>query len=444
MSQGRVVSLILRLALGLLVAAAPAVPARACPLVSLAGSAPQGRRFVAAADLAIVGVDVLTMDDDEWLVDQTVLVEGARITAIGSRARVVVPPGARVLEGQGRVLMPGLVDAHVHLRRAEQDALVRYLEAGITTARDMNGRPFVLDWRDWIEAGEFVGPRLRVASPALGNWSSPKEGYPTPETRAEAEDVVRRVHAVGYDWIKVYSFLPPEGFRGVVDAAGRLGMPVGGHVPIDTGLAEALRLGIRSVEHLTEYVASALTPEQRALDEADFRSVFGAGEVDWSVIDALIEATVAARAWNVPTLVWFDRNLPAPMAEGAWSDPDLRAQGARNRREIVRRLHAAGARLAVGTDSDAGGDLPADAIHDEIAAMVETGLEPAAVLRLATVGGARLLGLGAEQGAVRVGQRADLLLLRCDPRGDLSCLRSPEVVVTAGRVVVGGGDARTR
>jgi len=412
-------------------------------LLPLVVAAAQGHS-VADADLAIVGVDVLTMDDSRMLVDQTVLVDGTRITAIGGRDRVAVPSEARVLEGRGRVLMPGLVDAHVHLRRAQQDALVRYLEAGITTTREMNGRPFILDWRDWIEAGEFVGPRLRVASPTLGNWSSPKEGYPTPETRAEAADAVRRFHAVGYDWIKVYSFLPAEGFGGVIDTAGRLGMPVGGHVPVDTGLVGALDRGLRSIEHLTEYVGSALTPEDRALDQTDFRSTFGAGDVDWAMIDDLIEATVAARAWNVPTLVWFDRNLPAPMAEEAWANPDLRAQGARNRREIVRRLHAAGARLAVGTDSDDGGDLPADAIHDEIAAMVEAGLEPAEVLRLATVSGARLLGLAGEQGAVRVGQRADLLLLRCDPRGDLSCLRSPEVVVTAGRIVVGEVEAPTR
>lgn len=408
----------------------------ALTLVS-SGRAAEQRRFVAPADLAFVGVDVLAMEDGGGLLrDQTVLVAGPRITARGARTGVSVPEGARIVDGLGRVLMPGLVDAHVHLRRAGPEALRDYLRAGITTARDMNGRPWVLDWRDWIEAGDFVGPRLRVASPALGSWSSPGSGYPTPATRAEAEGVVRRFGATGYDWVKVYTFLPAEGFRGILRTAGPLGLGVGGHVPVEEGLERTITSGVRSIEHLTEYIGNSLTPEARALDEHDFRSVFGAGDVDWSVVDSLVEATVAAGVWNVPTLIWLDRFLPAPGAEEAWSDRQLRAQGARNRRQVVRRLHEAGARLAVGTDSDAGARLEAAAIHEEMAAFVEAGLEPAEVLGLATVEGARLLGLAGEQGTVDVGQRADLLLVTCDPRGDLACLRAPEMVVAAGRVVV--------
>lgn len=203
----------------------------------------------------------------------------------------------------------------------------------------------------------------------------------------------------------------------------RRGMPVGGHVPVDAGLPETISSGIRSIEHLTEYVGNSLRPEARELDDVDFRSLFGAGDVDWERMDSLVRATKAASVWNVPTLVWFDRNLPAPMASDAWSNPELRAQGARNRREVVRRLHEAGALLAVGTDSDAGDQLEAAVIHDEIAAMIEAGLDPEEVLRLATVGGATLLGVLSETGTVTTGKRADLLFLPCDPRDDLTCLR---------------------
>jgi hypothetical protein len=196
------------------------------------------------------------------------------------------------------------------------------------------------------------------------------------------------------------------------------------------------RLYSRRVVNVGNRTEARREPESRALDEKDFRSVFGAGSIDWAKMDALICETVAAGVWNVPTLVWFDRNLPAPMAEEAWSNSSLRAQGARNRREIVRRLYEAGALLAVGTDSDAGGQLAAAAIHDEIEAMAEAGIPPAEVLRMATVGGASLLDLQSEIGTVAVGKRADLLLLPCDPRRSLACLRAPEVVVARGRVVV--------
>jgi hypothetical protein len=300
----------------------------------------------------------------------------------------------------------------------------------------MNGRPFILDWRDRINSGELAGPWLHVAAPTLGNWSSPKEGYPTPETSAEAANVVGRFHAAGYDWIKIYTFLPHEAFGGVMEESSRLGMPVGGHVPLDTGLPETIPSGLRSIEHLTEYVGSTLTVEARELDEMDFRSLFGAGDVDWAKMDSLIRVTKAGGVWNVPTLVWFDRNLPAPMAREAWSNPALRAQGARNRREVVRRLHEAGALLAVGTDSDAGDQLEAAAIHDEIGTMIQAGLDPEEVLRLATVGGATLLGVLSETGTVTIGKRADLLLLPCDPRADLRCLRRPEMVVARGQIVI--------
>ena len=388
------------------------------------------------ADIAFVGVDVLTMEHRELLRDQTILIRGPLITSIGPRSRVAVPAKTRVIEGRGRVLMPGLVDVHIHLRHADTTALVDYLRAGITCAREMNGRPFLLAWRDSIDAGELVGPQLKVAAPALGNWSSPREGYATPETRQQGAETVRSFGNAGYDWIKVYTFLPETGFVGVMEEANHLGRPVGGHVPVEVGIRAAISSGLRSIEHLTEYVGSALTPEARDLDEIDYRSLFGAGSVNWVEMDKLIRETSARGVWNVPTLVWFDENLPAPMAREAWSSPDLRAQGARNRRETVRRLYEAGARLAVGTDSDAGDQLAAGAIHDEIEAMAEAGIPPEQVLRLATTGGAALLSLQGVIGTVTAGKRADLLLLACDPRSDLSCLRTPVTVVSRGRVVV--------
>lgn len=385
--------------------------------------------------MAFVGADVLTMTVDTLVPNQTVIVRDGSIREIGPRSKVEIPSGARVIEAAGHVLMPGLIDAHVHLRAADSTALVDYLRTGITTAREMNGRPFLLEWRSRIDSGTLIGPSLVVAAPTLANFSSPREGYPTPETAADAAKVVRDFASSGYDWIKVYSFLPADAFSGVMTEANRLGLPVGGHAPLEPGLEAVLNSGIRSIEHLTEYVGSSLTSEARGNDDVDFRSVFGAGEVDWLKVDSLVQLTAERGVWNVPTLVWFDRNLPAPMAADAWSKPELRAQGERNRRDVVRRLYHAGAKLAVGTDSDAGDDLPASAIHDELEAMVSAGLDPYDVIHAATVGGATMLGRLADIGSLETGKRADLLLLRCNPVDDLVCLRQPEVVVSRGRIV---------
>jgi imidazolonepropionase-like amidohydrolase len=323
---------------------------------------------------------------------------------------------------------------HVHLRQADTGALSQYLRAGITTVRDMNGRPFLLEWRERIRRGELRGPTLLVASPTIGNFSSPREGYPTPRTFDEGRDAVRRFHSAGYDWIKIYSFIPAEGFRGIMAEASALGIPVGGHVPVALALDSVLRSGVRSVEHLTEYAGTSLVESSRRLDEQDFRSIFHAGHMDTALLDALIDSTIKHRVWNVASVVWFDRHLPVAMARQAWADTSLRSLGASNRRAIVRRMHAAGALLAIGTDSDAGDDLPAAAIHDELAAHFAAGIPTMAALSMATIEGARLLGIDDEVGSVHAGKRVDLLVLPCNAEEDLSCLRAPEVVIARGRV----------
>jgi imidazolonepropionase-like amidohydrolase len=383
-----------------------------------------------AAVSAIVGADVFTMDGRGLLRNQTILIRDGRIAALGPADSVAYDPqNVETIGGAGRFVMPGLVDAHVHLREATEEALIRYLRAGVTTVRDMNGRPFLLDWRRRIEHGELAGPTLYLASPTLGNLSSPREGYPTPRTEQEGRAAVRRFQAAGYDWIKVYSFLPAAGFAGIVEEAARRRMPVGGHVPVAVG-AEVFS-GIRSIEHLTEYAGLSLADGE---EDRDLRTVFHAGTLDSRKLDSLIRETVRAGVWNVPTLVWFDRNLPTRRVLEAWRHPELRAQGAFNRRLILRRLRDAGARIAVGTDSDGLGEhLSPFAILGELQAMTEAGFSRREVLRAATVGGAELLGGLAEFGTVTVGKRADLLVLFCDPREDLTCLADIDLVVARGR-----------
>lgn len=410
----------------------------AVALTPLRGAAQAGS---GATPLAIVGADVLTMDGRGVLSRQTVLVRDGRIEGMGPTDSVAVDTAAyRVIDAAGRVVMPGLVDAHVHLREAGEDGLLRYLRAGVTTVRDMNGRPWVLAWRDRIRRADLRGPTLYVASPTLGNFSSPREGYPTPQTEAEGRTAVRTFHRAGYDWIKVYSFLPAPAFRGILEEAESLGMPVGGHVPLGAG-RDAFSSGLRSIEHLTEYAGLSLEPAEREADERDLRTIFHAGALDAPALDALVESTVRHGIWNVPTIVWFDRNLPSSRALPAWRRWELRAQGRHNRRLIVGRLHRAGAWLAVGTDSDPLGEhLYPSAILDELEAMTEAGMTPMEVLHAATAGGARLLGALDDFGTVTVGKRADLLVLLCSPHLDLLCLADIEWVVARGRLPVWEAD----
>lgn len=381
---------------------------------------------------AIVGASVLTMDERGLLENQTIVVRSGRIAEIGHVDSVALG-GVSEIDARGRYVMPGLVDAHIHLRESTEADLVRYLRAGVTTARDMNGRPHLLEWRARIARGELFGPTLYIASPSIGNISSPRQGYPTPETAEEGRAAVRRFHAAGYDWIKVYSFLPAAGFDGVVEEAERLGMPVGGHIPLAVG-RDALESGIRSIEHLTEYNDFALgeSPE-----DAGLRTIFHAAAIDAAKLAEVARTTAERGIWNVPSITWFDRNMPTGRVREQWRSIEDRRQGRQNRRRIVGELHRAGASLALGTDSDGLSEhLSPSVVVEELQAMSEAGLTPLEVLEVATVGGAELLGGLDEFGTLATGKRADLLVLFCDPREDLLCLADIEWVMARGRLPV--------
>lgn len=393
--------------------------------------------------IAITEVSVVPMHRPGVVPSQTVLIAGDRILRLGDSADVEVPADAIRIDGRGRYLMPALADLHVHLRDASEADLRAYLEAGVTTVREMNGREHLLTWRRRIEAGSLLGPRMFVASPTIGNWSSPREGFPTPETAAEAHARVQRFKNEGYDFIKVYSFVPAPIYRAILSAAAEVDIPVVGHVPLEIPLEEALALGQTSIEHLHPYVDAAMTPAARELDSKDMRAVFHAVDLDATALRELAAATREAGVWNCPTVTFFDRVLPVDFVKEPWGRPELRRLGAATRRQIVRALHDAGAPMILGTDSDAGDDLAPGVIHEEIANLVAAGLDPFEVLEMATTHAASFLGLE-KSGAVASGFRADLILLECNPLERTDCLRRPvEVLARGHRVLLRPATAET-
>lgn len=381
---------------------APVDPIDADPACALPGELGAASYF---EDVSLVSYGTGAVDTG-----RTVVVEDGRIVAVGADGAVEVPSGAVRVPGCGRFLVPGLADMHVHLSRADLGA---YLDAGVTTVRNLWGFPDLLAMQSEIEAGTLEGPTIHVISSGL-------DGTPVkwPVTQlvmdpAEAEGVIDGQEAQGYRTLKLYQDLRPEPFAAIVAEADERGLRFGGHVPHRVGLGGALSAGYHFIEHLSGYEVE--------LSDAGTVGAFAWADIDESEIPGLVAATVSAGTWNSPTLEIF--------AQIANYDETI----VRNRQRFVRALHDAGAPLLIGTDAGIGRTVPGVSLHQEMAQFEASGISSREVLRIATEEAARFLGQDDDFGRVAVGQRADLLLVRRNPADDLGQVADPVMVVQKGR-----------
>ena len=205
-----------------------------------------------ADPLAFVGIDVVTMVPGQSVLrDQTVVIRQGRIAALGPRAGTPVDEPVRTVDGRGLYLMPGLADLHVHLEHFDDPSVLDlFLAHGVTTVRNMDGRPRILEWRRQVEAGEVLGPRIITAGPILDGDPPLRPDNTAVADPPAARAAVAEQAAAGYDFIKVYTNLSAEAYRAVFAAAAEHGLPVAGHVPRFLDPGDARKAGQASIEHL--------------------------------------------------------------------------------------------------------------------------------------------------------------------------------------------------
>jgi imidazolonepropionase-like amidohydrolase len=423
--------------------------------------------FARGEDVAFVHVNVIPMDRDYVLADQTVLIAGERIREIGPAAKVLIEAGARRIDGSGAFLIPGLCDMHVHFslpamhpesyRSLNRNYALQLLASGITTVRNMRGFPELLTLRAEIDSGTVIGPR--IYSTGVGNnggsaiWAFDRKI----ETAADAKNGVNQDQANGFDAIKVYSGLSATAYGYLVDAARTAGLPVYGHVPHAVALHGVLNERQDSIEHLSGYL-EAIQPFQ-AQDRLGallrvFRHLDG-GHYDAGTLRSVAKATREAGTWNCPTLVLLRslytrwRAIPATLAAsapmsprpgpgcedtvGRSDPPPFDWQDDRFPLVVVKALHEIGARLLVGTDADGTYVVHGDSIHDELSLFVAAGLTPYEALRASTADPAEFLGKEAEFGTIATGKLANLVLLAGDPRVDIRNANRQIGVMVQGR-----------
>jgi imidazolonepropionase-like amidohydrolase len=392
--------------------------------------------------LAITHVTVVDTTGGAIKSDMTIIVAGGRIEAIGKSRTVKIPKGTQVINATGKFLIPGLWDMHVHIGNDDFDktAYLRlFIANGVTGIRIMNGTPQHHLWRQEIESGALLGPRMVIASRIIDGPKSFVSGAVRVNNEEEARTAVRKAKQEGADFVKIHDTLPRDAYFAVIAESKRLGLPVEGHVPAVITAEEASDAGQRSIEHFT------------GLTEA---------ETNTARADALIGIFKKNDTWNCPTLIMRnnyavldDRSLAndprlryvkpswknswLSMTNGSGNVPAAEWAGRREtvRREkaLVGRFEKAGVGILAGTDDISPYVMPGFSLHDELVLLVESGLTPMQALQAATLNPAKFFNQLDSLGTVEKGKFADLVLLNANPLEDIRNTTKINAVVVTGR-----------
>ena len=407
-------------------------------------------RPAAAQDSPTVFVDVnvVPLDSDRVLVHQSVLIRDGKIAVVGPDNSVKAPQGARVIDGKGRYLMPGLVDMHVHFVRPptpgknEDTTFPQYDELnerfsllfvanGITSVRVLWGHRGVDEIRDQILHHGVLGPTVYSTGPITDGDPPSHSGTRVVTTPEQARQAVRDDIANGYVATKVYDGLSLPVYQTIVEEARLHHFPVVGHVPYAVGVQQVIQSHQASIEHADSFLVD-LQPDPSKAGEKQINDLYKDARIE--SLPRFAKEMKAADVWVCPTVVTSEMDRKTDVEEAKYLPPYLSAgfrkhysdlQGVDGQAEMryemaaTRGLHDAGVSLLAGSDTFKPNVIPGFSLLKELNYFVQAGLTPYEAIKAATSDPARFLHQEQEFGTVAVGRRADLLLLNANPLEDV-------------------------
>jgi imidazolonepropionase-like amidohydrolase len=451
-------------------------------LASSAGAqqASQTSKFVRESSpvIALTHVQLIDGTGTAAQADQTIVLDHGKIVAVGPTASTATPAGAKMIEGKGKTVIPGLVGMHEHLfylaaNEGEPIFIEQpfsfpqlYLASGVTTARTTGSiEPYTdLQVKARVDSGQLPGPNLYLTTPYLeGAPSAFLQIHPLKDA-AEARAFVDYWHSVGFTSLKAYMDVKPDELRAGIEEAHKLGMKVTGHI-CSVGYIEAAEMGIDDLEH-GPYGApdgelfSKKKPGTCMDSFSDYFAIINEilknVDPDGPELRKTIDTLVAHHVAVTSTLAVFEGGSRPPiqselmkrlrelMSAQTWSQvmtsrarmtqfDSLGRMLIQKEMKFERNFVAAAGMLLAGCDPTGSGQTLAGlGDQRQVELLVEAGFTPVETIHIATQNGATFLGAADRIGSIAPGKQADLVLLDGDLAKDITAIEKPEIVFKNG------------
>ena len=422
--------------------------------------------------------------------NQTVSIENGVIQSIGS-AKLDMED-SQIIDGEGKYLIPGLWDAHVHLTFIpeidHETHFKLYLKNGVTSIRDTGAILSKLQPSlNFIEENPNTTPRLFYAGPLIDGadrvYKGMEPGFPNLsigiDETSNIPEVVDGLLKEGVTFLKSYEMLTRETYLELLKVAGQNGLRVTGHVPLSIDLEEAIEAGLGGMQHVRNMDLACAKDADNLLDDRQV-SLENEASIAGSALRTHIHSSQRYYAidntdderclriimklseygvFQTPTLTintfdsrrfyadpkWRETYQELPeAAENNWMQGSLKLANidvTENAKKfdawsllLVNKMHQEGVKIIAGTDTPIGYLTPGYSLHKELELLSEAGLSNMDVLRSATITPAEFFGMENQMGTIEVGKLADLVILDKNPLMSISNTQSIHRVIVKGRI----------
>lgn len=372
--------------------------------------------------------------------NSVVVIEGSAIKAVGPMDRVVTPAGATVIDANNKIVLPGLIDMHIHYRPWEDQLFISH---GVTTVRDVgNSLAEILQERKRSQEEGVAKPRVYTCGPHVDGSppifamyvSSP---VTTPE---EAKSAASKLIRAKVDCLKIQQKMTLPLLKAITEVANKENMPVTVHLR-DTKAKDAIPLGIKGLEHVSGI--DFATASQSELEEIANMIVSHSVYVDATlVLEEILSKLLDPELKKDPLLkqvppkefTWWEKVYGL---NSWWTQRHSNSHRAlfRKKTEFIRMLIKKGGLITAGTDTPVPYIYPGVSLHRELELLVSAGLTPMQTIMAATKNAAELLGHADRLGTLEAGKTANLQILTHNPLENISNSKSVEMVLRDGKII---------